>query len=351
MLGAVVIFEDISERKRLEAKLRDSEERFRALYTKTPALLHSIDADGTIIDVSDHWLETFGYSRQEVIGRKSVEFMTEASRRYAEAAALPEFWRTGVAHDVPYQFLTKSGEIRDILLSASGERDEGGNIFRTFAVLTDVTRQTRAEQELIFTGFAVDYMREAAFWMDSDAQFCYVNRAACLLVNYTQEELLTMTLHEVAPDFPGELWQEVWTASEERGSYTIKSRLRGKDGRVFPVEITFIYLESGRGKYSLSFVRDITERVQREEALRQAREELEGSVERQMVRRNPYRLTFRELTVLHHVAAGKSDKEIAAELGISPLTVQNHVGNILRKMNASSRTDASVRAVREGLLE
>ena len=108
---------------------------------------------------------------------------------------------------------------------------------------------------------------------------------------------------------------------------------------------------SGRDEYNCSFVRDVTDRVHREESLLEAREELEGKVERQMVRRNPYHLTFRELTVLHHIAAGKSDKEIAAELSISPLTVQTHVGNILGKMSASSRTDASVRAVREGLLE
>ena len=331
--------------------MRDSEEGFRETYTKTPALLHSIDADGIIIGVSDHWLETFGYGRQEVIGRRSVEFLTEASRRFAEATALPEFWRTGLAHDVPYQLLTKSGEVRDILLSAFGERDEAGDIFRTFAVLTDVTAQTRAEQELIFTSFAVDHVMCPAFWTDSDGQFRYVNMAACRLVDYTREELLTMTLFEVAPDFPAELWQEAWSAIEERGSYTIESRLRSKDGRDFPVEIMFNYLDSSRGKYSLSFVHDITERVERDESLREAREELEGKIERQMVRRNSYRLTFRELTVLHQIAAGKADKEIAAELGISPLTVQNHVGNILRKMNASSRTDASVRAVREGMLE
>ena len=69
-----------------------------------------------------------------------------------------------------------------------------------------------------------------------------------------------------------------------------------------------------------------------------------------MLRRNPYRLSFRELTVLHLVAAGMSDKEIGAELGISPFTAQKHVSNILAKMSAASRTEAGVRAVREELL-
>jgi DNA-binding NarL/FixJ family response regulator len=51
------------------------------------------------------------------------------------------------------------------------------------------------------------------------------------------------------------------------------------------------------------------------------------------------------------VAAGKADKEIAFDLGISPQTASKHVTNILSKMNAASRTEAGVRALREGLLE
>jgi DNA-binding NarL/FixJ family response regulator len=70
-----------------------------------------------------------------------------------------------------------------------------------------------------------------------------------------------------------------------------------------------------------------------------------------MVRKNPYGLTFREFTVLYLVAAGRTDKGIADELGISVLTASKHVANILGKMEAASRTDAGVRAVREGLLD
>jgi DNA-binding NarL/FixJ family response regulator len=101
----------------------------------------------------------------------------------------------------------------------------------------------------------------------------------------------------------------------------------------------------------VALVTDITERKQMEEALQEAREELEGKVERQMLRRNPYGLTFRELTVLNLVAGGKTDKEIGIMLGISPRTAQTHLAHILDKMGAASRTEAGVRALREGLLE
>lgn len=66
--------------------------------------------------------------------------------------------------------------------------------------------------------------------------------------------------------------------------------------------------------------------------------------------RNPYGLTMREVAVLRLVTVGVTDKEIASQLHISPMTVRKHVGSVRRKMSAVSRTEASVRAVREGLL-
>ena len=62
-------------------------------------------------------------------------------------------------------------------------------------------------------------------------------------------------------------------------------------------------------------------------------------------------LTSRELEVLRLVGAGKANKEIAAELGISERTARTHVSNILRKLGLSSRTQAALWAVREGLVD
>ena len=66
---------------------------------------------------------------------------------------------------------------------------------------------------------------------------------------------------------------------------------------------------------------------------------------------NPYGLTARELEVLWHIAAGRSDKEIAAQLTLSPLTVHKHVANILAKVGAGSRTEAATRALRLGFFD
>lgn len=140
----------VQKRARLEAQktLVASERRFRTLYIQTPVMLHSIDRDGRLVEVSDFWLETLGYGREEVLGRRPTEFMTEASRSYAEEVGLPRFFRTGEARNIPYQLMTRDGEVLDVLLSATAERDESGALVRGLAVMVDVTERVRAEGAL-----------------------------------------------------------------------------------------------------------------------------------------------------------------------------------------------------------
>ena len=139
---------DITAEKLAEERLRASEERYRSLYTKTPVMLHSIDADGRLVSVSDLWLERMGYSKDEVIGRQARDFMTPESARDAAEQSMPQFFRDGFCTNVEYQFVTKSGEVLDILLSAVAEYDEAGTPTRSMAVLNDITERKIVERQL-----------------------------------------------------------------------------------------------------------------------------------------------------------------------------------------------------------
>lgn len=139
---------DITARKKAEEDLLQSEERYRRLYNETPVMLHSIDRRGHLLSVSDFWLKTLGYRREEVIGRQSAEFLTAASRIYATTVVLPEFFRTGVCTEVPYQLVKKNGDIVDVLLSAIAERDDDGHVVRSLAVMIDVSERKRADEEI-----------------------------------------------------------------------------------------------------------------------------------------------------------------------------------------------------------
>ncbi|MBF0258744.1 MAG: response regulator [Desulfamplus sp.] len=128
--------------------LQENEERYRNIYNHTPVMLHSIDREGKLVSVSNYWLEVLGYERDEVIGRKTTEFLTERSGIYAQTTVIPEFFRTGFVKDISYQFVKKNGEIIETLLSAIAERDKDGNIIRSLAVLTDVTDSKRNQEAL-----------------------------------------------------------------------------------------------------------------------------------------------------------------------------------------------------------
>lgn len=144
----LIVCDDITQRKAAEKELRASRERYRSLYTKTPVMMHSLDPDRRLVDVTDHWLEVLGYERHEVIGRKAMDFLTDESRRDAERFSMVDFYREGKVEDLLFRVVKRNGEIIDVLLSAIVEYDDEGRFKRSLEVLTDVTERNLAELEL-----------------------------------------------------------------------------------------------------------------------------------------------------------------------------------------------------------
>jgi PAS domain S-box-containing protein len=143
VLAHAMLF-DVTERNALHQALVEEKNRFEAIYRATPAMMHTIDPSGRIIQVSDYWLKVMGYERHEVIGRKSIEFLDPESRRRAESRNLPDLFRTGHNNDVQYRFITKSGQPIDTLLNSFLERDSAGQPKASYAVITDISALRRA---------------------------------------------------------------------------------------------------------------------------------------------------------------------------------------------------------------
>jgi diguanylate cyclase (GGDEF)-like protein/PAS domain S-box-containing protein len=111
-------------------------------------MMHSIDRNGHLLEVSDLWLETLGYERHEVIGTNLVSYLSMDSRRLAEETVLPLFFQQGYVKDVPYQMIKKNGEPIDVLISAIAERDRRGRFLRSMAGIVDVTLHKRKDEEI-----------------------------------------------------------------------------------------------------------------------------------------------------------------------------------------------------------
>jgi PAS domain S-box-containing protein len=104
------------ERHAAKTELAQSEARYRNLYNNTPSMQCSIDAHG-FVDVSDYWLAVMGYCRDEVIGRPLAS-CSRRRRRDSCGRSASRTCSTGVAHNVEYQQVRKTGEVLDVLCRA-----------------------------------------------------------------------------------------------------------------------------------------------------------------------------------------------------------------------------------------
>ena len=153
LIGVAGIINDLSEIAGNDVEILLEIERFsaeksrqKALYYRSPAMVHSIGSTGYIEAVSEAWLERFGYREDEVIGKRSSDFLTPESREFANAIVLPEFWKTGSCRRIPYTFICKDGSLVEIELSAVLDRTQTDPV--TLAVLEDVTERNASRREL-----------------------------------------------------------------------------------------------------------------------------------------------------------------------------------------------------------
>jgi len=343
---------DITERKRAEETLRESEERFRDLYDNAPNAYFSVGADSAIRQCNRRAAELLGYTVEELVGRRVFELYADTPQGKAKASKIFERFRAGEAiHDEELQMQKADGSPVWISLTVNAVRDLSGQIAESRSMVVDITERKKEQEALRDSERRFRTLSEASFEgtaIHRKGTMLEANPALAAMFGYELSEAIRMhVLDFVAPESRDAVLQSIVSKSREPFEFTGLK----KDGTTFPVEVCGRPIPYQGKMVTVAALRDITEHKQAEEALQKAREELENRVERQMERGNPYGLTFRELTVLHVVAAGKADKEIASQLGITTLTASKHLANILDKMGAASRTEACVRALREGLLD
>lgn len=345
---------DSSEGKALKRAIAELEEQvaaYRSIF-EAGSEGYIVHDNGVIIEVNPQFEQLLGYEAAELVGESIMKLVAEESRKL-----VAERLRSRPRELFEIVGLKKDGTRIPVEVVGKAHLHKGREV--GVVTISDITERKQAEEAL----------RESARWLTLAEAAGGVgtfdwdivkNTARCsdqyfrlFGIDPSHSVSLEDFLAQVHEDDVERVQEAVTNTLEHDAPYAMEYRVRWPDGSIHWISdrAQVIKDEEGRPIRFHGAFTDIDERKQAEEALQQLREALEIKVEAAMLRGDAYGLTFRELTVLHLVAAGKADKQIANELGITAHTARRHVANIRRKMNAPSRTDAGVRAVREGLVD
>jgi PAS domain S-box-containing protein len=269
---------DITGLKRAEGELRESEQNYRSIFNAANDAIFVHDMEtGRILDANVKTCEMFGYTQEEICNL-DVEAISSGEPPFTQKDATKWIKKAAEEGVQVFEWRSKNKQGDLFWAEVSLKKAVIGTQDRVLAIVRDITERKQAEEQLRFMQFAVEHTADAAFWMGPDAKFAYVNEAACRSLGYTRQELLSMTVHDIDPDFPPEVWSDHWKEVKERGSFTIESNHRTKDGRVFPVEIRVNFLAYADNEYNCAFVHDITDRKRAEEELSIRDNAIESSI-------------------------------------------------------------------------
>ncbi len=270
---------------------RESPQVYESLFTNNHAVMLLIDPEsGAIVDANPAACMFYGYSRA-ALRSLTISDINMLSR----AQVYEEMQRARQAQRNHFFFRHRlsSGEVREVEVY-SGPIQHAGRLL-LYSIIHDITKHRQAEEalrlgqaalqqanldleqrvaectaELRKAQFALDHAVDEIFWVRADGRFVYVNHAACAGTGYTREELLTMSVGDIDPGLSADAWGMQWQNLKQRGAAIEETYHRGKDGQVYPVEVTATYMVVDAQACVCAFVRNTTHHKQTEEELRQS---------------------------------------------------------------------------------
>jgi PAS domain S-box-containing protein len=269
----LTIARDITERKRMEEALKRSESLFSSAFRLSPAAtILSRLKDGKCINANDAYVRLVGFSRDELAGKTTTELniwmSPEERNRMVSGLA-----QAGRLQNIPITLRKKDGALCSTIASAEILVIEGEKCILSF--FFDITERKEMEQELRNSEnnyrTLMEQASDAIFIADKKGNYTDVNLRACSMFGYSRDEILHLGMTDLL--LPQEIsatpikFKELWSGE----TVLSERRMRRKDGSVAYTEISGKKLGDGRLQ---GIVRDITERKQAEEAMRNAQQQI-----------------------------------------------------------------------------
>ena len=271
-------FQDITARKRAENKLKQSEENRRLIFENMQDIYYRLDSNGKILEVSPSAVKLYKYnSLDEIIGKQANDFVynVEDNEKFTE-----ELRRKGHIKSHIIKHKRKNGEPIFVETNTNLIFDNQGNPKGSVGVFRDISERLKAdealrESEMRFRSL-FENISDGIYVHDAKGCFLDVNHVACERLGYTREEMLKLTVADVDLDYQTELdVQEKLASAITSGPLTAESRHGTKDGKIIHVELQLsVFLHYGEELF-VTIARDITERKQVEEQMKQNLKEKE----------------------------------------------------------------------------
>lgn len=280
VIGTLSSGEDITEQKKIQEALKESEEKFRGIVENSSDVIMLTRPDGTISYLSPAIFELTNYTPEELYGDSSKIFHPDdAQRIYATLGRALQGER---GSDYQYRVVTKNGETRWVSHSWSPIM-ENGKIKLIVSIVRDITEREQLVHELAaseerFRAITTS-ASDAIILVDEEDTVVYWNPAAQKMYGYSEQEAVGKKLSSfvVPPRGHGrhaDFLRQIASNSFSKKRFEFNTYRR--DGTEFPIELSMSSIGLKDRNCMLAIVRDISERKKMEDALKRERDMLEN---------------------------------------------------------------------------
>jgi len=265
--GSVLVFRDVSDRRRTEQTLRASEEELNDFFENASVGLHWIDADGRILRANKTELAMLGYAASEYIGHPVTEFHAD---RPVVDDMLDRLARGETLRNYPARLRCRDGSIRHVLVS-SNARWERGRFAHSRCVVMDVTERRAADEIRGLLAAVVESSEDAVITKSLDGHILSWNAGARAMLGYAAEDVVGRSVNLIIPESRRDEELEILErVKEARRVEPFETQRVARDGRIIDVSLSVSPIRGEHGGIigASSIARDIGQRKALEQSLR-----------------------------------------------------------------------------------
>ncbi len=276
------IFQDITERKKVEQNLKENEERFKQIVECSGVWIWEVDTEGFYTYVSPLAENLLGYKPEEVLGEKHFyDFFAPDVKAELTKAAFDIFSKKETFVNFENPNIHKNGSKMILETSGLPLLDENGNLLGYRGADKDITMRKEAEQTIDLLAQAVRSTSDCISLTDINNNILFVNESFLKTYGYEEKELIGQNIVIVRAYNDNEPSVEIIKNATFQKGWFGELLNRKKDGTIFPISLSTSSVLNDKGEpYALiGITRDITDYKKAEEELHKYRNHLEDLVE------------------------------------------------------------------------